>query len=1191
MYFKRIDMHGFKSFAEPVSIDFHEGITCIVGPNGSGKSNISDAIRWVLGEQSPKMLRGGKMEEVIFSGTASRKSRGMAEVTLVVDNSKGILPIDFSEVAITRRMYRSGESEYYINNSSCRLKDIRELIMDTGIGVDGYSIIGQGKISDIVGNKPESRREIFEEAAGIVKYRSKKSEAERKLESTNHNLERVNDIASEIESRIDQLREDSEKATEYVGLRDRFKAIEINITLKNIESLELKNEYMKDDILELENQVEHFRDQKNSIDEDINGNRARSEELDRLGIETRDSLLAKVEEIGNLVNQGQLNIEKKASIDRDTARLEEEIAALDAKTQKEEETSRSLKADKAEVEAGIAHLGDLLADRTKTYEDSLAEMASHASEIEHRKNRIYELQTFAMGKRSEKASLATLRDTLIRRRQHIDEEKTAAAIVESDAEAGKYAANEKKKEILASIADLEREKTDKSSYFDSIADKEATAVRMLEKAKLRSGELSARKKLIEELESTYEGYNNAVKFVMKNLSAMAGVHGVVADLIEVPRGFEVAIETALGAGLQNVVCDDDESAKKAIEKLKVNKAGRLTFLPVKSIRPSRSDLGSGLSEAEGFKGIGVSCIGFDAKYKNIMEYMLGRVVIVDNLENAIKLSKRFGNGLRFVTLEGEVINSSGAITGGNYKSSGPNLLERKSEIRRLEQELSESAAELQKQAEELSRLQSDRRDMAAALGRLDSLKREGEMALLGIENEIKGFEAQLADLAGSKAKWQREIESIESEMTSSGSMIDELDKEAAEAESESRALEQQADAGAQTQNDKKNRVEELSRIITETKIALNASESERNRIVSLEERISTYLADLASDRKSKISQLKALANARTEIDDSDEQLGIVIREKEDIREELESNLRDIQREKDLITGYLKEITAKRESLEENLTGLQSEKYELDLKLARNEAQVEGYKEKLWEEFEISYLQAIDFKHHEFNMAAAQRESREIRNRMKELGEVNIGAIKEYETVSERYEFLTTQRRDLLEAIASLRKIIDDMDRTIKANFRESFEKISANFEAAFVELFGGGSAELRLEDENKPLECGIEIVAQPPGKKLQNINLLSGGEKTMTAIALMFAVLRAKPTPFCILDEVEAALDDANINRFAEYLKNFSEIQFALVTHQKATMEYADVLYGVTMPEQGISKVLSLRLGSAADDIIGRRQE
>ncbi len=1182
MYFKRIDMHGFKSFAEPVSIDFHEGITCIVGPNGSGKSNISDAIRWVLGEQSPKMLRGGKMEEVIFSGTASRKSRGMAEVTLVVDNSRGILPIDYSEVAITRKMYRSGESEYYINNSSCRLKDIRELIMDTGIGVDGYSIIGQGKISDIVGNKPESRREIFEEAAGIVKYRSKKTEAERKLESTNHNLERVNDVAAEIESRIGQLREDSEKASEYIVLRDRYKANEINITLKNIESLELKSEYMKDDLLELDNQIDHYKDQKTALDEDISNNRARSEELDRAGIEARDRLLEQVEEIGNLTNTGQLNAEKKAAIDRDTVRINEEIAMIDSKLEKETAASHELRTAKSEIEHSIARLAEALANKTKAHEESLALLTNHIEESESRKNRIYELHTLMMGKNSEKASLETLKDTLSRRGVQISAEKADSERLAHEAETKKKEAASRRDAIAAEVEKLEREGSGKAHRLGTVQEQERETAQQVERSRLKHGDAAARKRLIEELESSYEGYNNAVKFVMKNLNAMNGIHGVVADLIEVPAGYEVAIETALGATLQNVVCEDDMSAKNAIGKLKANKAGRLTFLPVKSIRPSRVNYRAELANSDGFKGIGVSCVKFDAKYADIMEYLLGRVVIVDDLDHAVRLSKNSAPGLRYVTMEGEIINSSGAITGGNYKTSGPNLLERKSEIRKLEKDLEELEASLAKNRENLTRLQSEKNAIVESMAALENEKRKYEIEMVGIVNEIRTAESQLSDIMADHVKWDRELSSISEEMKSAEAMIRNLEAASANAGNEIRELEHQADEGLQSHEDKKSRVDVLTGEINDTRLALSSADSERSRILSLDARISSYLDELSTDRKSRLLNLENLKKSKSDIEEDEAQLEIRIRDREAAREELESLLRENQHEKELIANYLKEITAKRETLDETLAGFQAEKYELDLKLARNEAQVEGYKEKLWEEFEISYLQAIDFRHHDFNMAAAQRESREIRNRMKELGEVNIGAIKEYETVSERYEFLTTQRNDLLEAIASLRKIIDEMDRTIRMKFRESFEKISANFEAAFVELFGGGSAELRLEDDSRPLECGIEIVAQPPGKKLQNINLLSGGEKTMTAIALMFAVLKAKPTPFCILDEVEAALDDANINRFAEYLKNFKEIQFTLVTHQKATMEYADVLYGVTMPEQGISKVLSLRLDSMA---------
>lgn len=1180
MYFKRIDMHGFKSFAEPVSIEFHDGITCIVGPNGSGKSNISDAIRWVLGEQSPKMLRGGKMEEVIFAGTANRKSRGMAEVTLVIDNSTGILPIDYAEVAITRRMYRSGESEYAINNNQCRLRDIRELIMDTGIGVDGYSLIGQGKIADIVSNKPESRREIFEEAAGIVKYRTKKAESERKLEASNANLERVNDIITEIESRIDGLKEDSEKASEYLVLRDRYKELEINVTLKNIENIELKNEYIKDDLAELTNQINELKEDKASIDAEIIENRNRNEELGALGNETRDRLLLSVEKINSLVNQNQLNQEKLSAIEKSRDRLQEEISALEAKMEKEKENAGEQYAGKRSIDEELAVLEADLAEKIRNYSEITAALSADAEEIDVQKNRIFELHSMISNKNSEINSLLSLQGTLDKRREQILSEK------ETDGASGREL-SERYDGALKELASLkerfsamEKESHSLKQKYNEIVLREKQLSKELEELKISIGQISTRKKMIEEMESSYEGYNNAVKFIMK--SNLSGINGVVADLIEVPRGFETAIETALGAALQNIVCEDDRSAQRAIALLKENKAGRLTFLPIQSMRDSNLKYDQGMKNAEGFKGFGVQCIKFDPRYQKVMEYLLGRVIVVDSLDHAVKLSKNSsGSGMRFVTLEGEVINSGGAITGGAFRHNTANLLERKAEAKQLGEKLISMERSKASGDRELEELRTGIVNKQELIQKADREHRETEMELLTRENSISAMLQQLTDLKLSGEKHQKELDNIEGEKKSSESMIDQIKAAVRMAQDEIEEIERRAESGMVKYEERKLQLEAVNEEITKARVAVGTAESRKNHVDQLLARIEAYIRELTEDKQNKERAIQSLEEEKQNLLNGDNSLESEIREKEADKEAIERYLEEIQEEKDAVSKYLNEISAKKEEMDGILNGFQTQKYELEIKQAKYETQLDSYKDKLWEEFEISYLQAIEFKKKEFNLAAAVKESREIKSRIKELGEVNVGAIKEYESVSERYEFLTAQRNDILSAMNSLKQIIDDMDKTIKQSFKESFDQIVMNFESAFTELFGGGAAELRLEDENNPLECGIEIVAQPPGKKLQNINLMSGGEKTMTAIALMFAVLKAKPTPFCILDEVEAALDDANIDRFARYLTNFGEIQFALVTHQKATMEYADVLYGVTMPEQGISKIISLKLGDA----------
>lgn len=1181
MYFKRLEMHGFKSFAEPVVIEFHEGVTCIVGPNGSGKSNISDAIRWVLGEQSPKMLRGGKMEEVIFSGTASRKSRGMAEVTLVIDNSTGILPIDYNEVAITRRMYRSGESEYLINNNHCRLRDIRELIMDTGIGVDGYSLIGQGKIADIVSSKPESRREIFEEAAGVVMYKSKKAESERKLAGANANLERVNDIIGEIEGRIDGLREDSAKAKEYLELKDRYRELEINITLKNVEKLDSSNSTLKEDADQLAENIEKLTAKKKEMDEKLTEGRARNESLEQLGSDARDKLLSKVEEINKLTNKSQLDSEKAAAIDRDYARISEEISQLEEKLAREAENAESLEANKDAVLAELKAEEDKLGGKVEAYNRVTEESLKLSETIENAKNQMFSLHSRVSAKRSEAKSMESYKESLAKRKEQILSE--GAEIQESTKAfreaVEKAEARQKENMRLMDEAAEELKSVREDSIFRNNNIKTLTA--QAEDIRIRAGQLTARKKTIEEMENNYEGYNGAVRFIMK--SNIKGIDGVVAELMKVPAGLEIAVETALGAGMQNIVCEKDANAKEAINLLKSNKAGRLTFLPIESVKASPVNVSRAISGAPGFRGLAADLVEYDGKYESVFRYLLGRVAVVDNMDRAVALSKAAGNGLRFVTLDGEIINASGAITGGKYKNATANLLARRSEIEKLKQDIDSMKEEYKGVEEQLDSEKKKAEELASKIEDIETRRRDLELEAADISAKLNMLAESGKDAEQNTAKKERELAAIEQDFENAVKMSEEAFRHADEAEAEIERLNEEINGKLEEYEKIKEKVSEAAEEITAARIAKTDRDNKFESVCQLLSRVQDAIDDFTIQIDDRNDMLEVLEQEKNKLLFNSEDVGDTVKALSEEKMELEDYIARISQEKAVLVEELNTLNAEYYSVGDSLNAYQDQKYQQEIKLAKNETQLDTIKEKLWDEFEISYAQALEFKKENFALAPAVKESREIRNRMRELGDINVGAIKEYEQVSERYGFLTEQRADITAAMDELKAIINDMEKTIKTRFKENFDQIVVNFEEIFKELFGGGHAELRLDDEDNPLEAGIEIIAQPPGKKLQNINLMSGGEKTMTAIALMFAVLKTKPTPFCILDEVEAALDDANIDRFAEYLRKFHEIQFAIVTHQKATMEHADVLYGVTMPEQGISKVLSLRLGDKFD--------
>ena len=1181
MYFKRIEMHGFKSFAEPVVIDFHEGVTCIVGPNGSGKSNISDAIRWVLGEQSPKMLRGGKMEEVIFAGTASRKSRGMAEVTLVIDNSTGILDIEYNEVAITRRMYRSGESEYLINNNQCRLRDIKELIMDTGIGVDGYSIIGQGKIADIVSNKPESRREIFEEAAGVVMYKSKKAEAERKLEASNANLERVSDIVSEIEGRIDGLREDSAKAKEYLELRERYQDLEINITLKNIEKLETANDSIRGDARELTASIEKLGTRKQTLDGEISEERQKNERLEQLGNESNSALIAKIDELNQITNKSQLDGERLRAMERDAARINGEIAELESKLETEQENGETLSQKQEEIRVRLTNEEQRLQEKIQGYNEITARVLAQSEQVEEQRNEMFSLHSRAVSKRSEAASMESYRTSLQKRKEQLlaegAEQEQSTRAFEADQKkdlAEQEAAAARAQRIASAMEQLKQERADLMRVISEEAKK-------LDDTRIRVSQLAARKKTIEEMEHNYEGYNGAVRFVMK--AGMPGIEGVVGDLMKAPAGYETALETALGGAMQNIVCQKDGHAKEAIRSLKANKAGRLTFLPMESVKGGGVTVPGQVRQYAGYLGIGAELAEFAPQYQGIFNYLLGRVAVVDNMDSAIALSKIAGNGIRFVTLDGEIINAGGAITGGRYKNASANLLARKSEIAALAEQVETLQQAYQKGMHQNQERQARQEEISDQLQKMEEERRQKELEISALQAKIAAQRQNFRDVEQAGTKREKELLSIEHDSADMEKMLDELLREIERSEAGHREAETQLTQTMQALELLKTEAAEASEEITKARIAKQDQENQFSASEELLRRVCAAAEELRGQIAERETRLADMDKEKHEIlfsaDNSEELFQKCSSEKA----ELEDYIARLNTERASLTAALNAKTDEQAALGETLRAYQDQKYQQEIRLAKNETQLDTLKEKLWDEFEISYAQAMTFKKEEFVMSTATKESREIKNRIRELGDVNVGAIKEYEQVSERYGFLTEQRADILEAMQELQTIIGDMDRTIRTKFKENFDQVVIHFEEIFKELFGGGQAELRLDDENHPLEAGIEIIAQPPGKKLQNINLMSGGEKTMTAIALMFAVLKTKPTPFCILDEVEAALDDANIDRFANYLKNFHEIQFAVVTHQKATMEHADVLYGVTMPEQGISKVISLRLGDDFD--------
>ena len=1182
MYFKRLEMHGFKSFAEPVIIDFHEGITCIVGPNGSGKSNISDAVRWVLGEQSPKALRGGKMEEVIFNGTESRRPRGMAEVTLVIDNSTSILDIEYKEVAITRRMFRSGESEYLINDNPCRLKDIRELIMDTGIGVDGYSIIGQGKISDIVSNKPESRREIFEEAAGIVAYKTRKQETERKLAGTKNNLERIDDIVGEIEGRIGGLKEDSIKAKRYLELKEHYKDLEINIILRNIESTLHKNNEYSGDISELGNKLDSINRQRKQADESFQELQKRNGVLEELSSDLNRKLIENKDKMNSISSESRLNHEKLLHLSKEEERLSGEVSNFAELIAAGEKELENLRTELTVIDENLADAEKRLQEKIYLYDSVTGESSKFSNIIDDNNEKIISLNSEAASKKSEVKSYKSYQYTLEDRKERLQTE--LEKLQENQAKSTSEL-DEKNREIER-LQRLQNEiKEKRQSQLENrqkLEQEELYLRRKLEELKICQSRTETRLHTIEEMEQNFEGYNYAVKYIMR--CGISGIEGVVGEMINVPEGYETAVETALGAAMQNIVVADDDCAKKAITALKVSQSGRLTFLPVDSINSKKAVLDGSITSDHGFCGIGSELIDFEPRYKKIFDYLLGRVAIVKDLNSAILLSKRGSNGVRFVTLDGEVINSGGAITGGRYKNKSANLLERKNEISKLKNLLHSQEIGI----DETSKKLNEKKDALSEMIRISKEDveriRKCEISIARVKDGITYLENVIADIKLNAEKNEKEIIQIDRDLSEMSDVILKFDEESRAAQSEIEKIGKEMDEILQKHQKNKKAIEFANQGITEARIDVNLWEEKRNNLNGNIEKNKEAAERLRVRSEEQVDKLSDIREDKGKLEQGTGGSNMQLERLKVKLLELQEDIEKVSLEKSEVGVKLGELGNEitRTDRESNL--YRDQKYQLEIKKAKNDTQLDNMKDKLWNEFEISYAQAGDLRKEEFVMSSAVKESREIRKELKEIGDVNVGAIEEYKQVSKRYEFLTEQREDILKAMEELEDLVNNLDKTIMRSFKENFNKVEENFENVFEELFGGGYAELRMENENNPLESGIEIVAQPPGKKLQNINLMSGGEKTMTAIALMFAVLKTKPTPFCILDEIEAALDDKNIDKFSHYLRKFAETQFALITHQKATMEHADVLYGITMPERGISKVLSLRMGDYDPD-------
>jgi len=1186
LYLKRLELQGFKSFAEKIRLDFNNGITAVVGPNGSGKSNIADAIRWVLGEQSIKTLRGSKMEDVIFAGTEHRKPLGFAEVTIVLDNSDSTLPIDYDEVAITRRVYRSGESEYLINKTNCRLKDITELLLDTGIGKDGYSVIGQGRIDEILSTRSEDRRQIFEEASGIMKYKVRKQEAEKKLELTRQNLERINDIITELEAQLDPLREQSEKARRFLDLREELKVLEVNVYLDSMKKSRERLETLEQQLKTVQDQM---NDENKKREEITLSNREKTDLLKSLDEKLEAAKQMYYETESNLErcnSEISLSKEKIANLMQNIERLDTEKAELNEKIEALENEEANKQNRLKYLEKQLEDYSSKLAAYEKQMEELLKTLDEEERKIELLKSEIMDKMDIYSDKKLQISNLRTHIENMQKRQRSIDSE-VYQNIVEKDRE------KMKKEELAESIRKADMLIKEHREKISALSVERGETDRMLSELRTKQSKInsdiqfkSSRVRTLREMEQRLEGYNRSVREVLQACHASPqfgkGIHGALAQLIEVDRKYETAIEISLGGALQNIVTQTEEDAKKAIEFLKKNKLGRATFLPISSVEGKGFDtqtLGR-IKQCEGFCGIASDLVRHDPQYTGIIRSLLGKVVVIDDLDNGIKMARKFGYSFRIVTLEGDLLNTGGAMSGGSIENRGTGILTRNREIGELDEELKT----LKQQETEVS---NDIRLLTEDISRIDA-----EIAL--IEKEIKDNElikirdeSHLAQTDENIGKLSARIEMLRQEKEQLERQIKETEDELVKYELELLQTEQEINEAKKTVSEFQEKHKEgqavrdaLHQDITDFKISVNSILESIAGVKENADRLRTEKENMERSIGKKESEQDRFRNEIRKLEEQIEGLNARIKKHIEEKSGKTFEIDRLTEERKILEEDIYDIVNKINDINKTILLLQEEYSRTEVKKTRLEAEMEALQDKIWNEYELTYSTALELKKDIGSHSAAQKRISELKNMIKDLGPINVGSIDEYIKTKERYEFMNSQRNDMEQAREKLRRVISEMTSIMKKQFLEQFELINKNFNDVFRELFNGGKAGLTLVDRENVLESGIEIEAQPPGKKLQNMMLLSGGERAFTAIALLFAILRLKPTPFCVLDEIEAALDEANVFRFVEYLKNYScNTQFIVVTHRKGTMEGSDVLYGVTMEEHGVSKVVSMKMG------------
>lgn len=1184
LYLKKIEIYGFKSFADRTDLFFDNGITTIVGPNGSGKSNIADAVRWVLGEQSAKTLRGGKMEDIIFNGTEKRKPVGFAEVSLTLENSDKALRIEFTEVTITRRIFRSGESEYYINRAGCRLKDILELFMDTGIGKEGYSIIGQGRIDEILGTRSEDRRAVFEEAAGVVKYKVRKLESEKKLDQTNQNLLRLEDIVEELTLQLGPLNEQSETAKRYMKMQEKSKHLEINFFLYQYHKIKIK----MNDATQTLSSLNALYEQKNSffskleslIEKNSMDTSQLHQEINSIQKQTYETNLY----IQNAEGEYRVLQEQVNYIHKENIKTEIEITQVKEQHQdlKDRRTTiqSKLEMDDLDIENAekyvsqqndeIVHLSAILSQMEIDLESSQTSIIDSLNQLSDLKSNLVRYDTL-------KVNVCKRLDEVQNLMQKIRSQKAMQEQVEQDSLHHIDLMIENKMNLIEQRHKIEEALVISNQQLQMLNEKLKT-----DHANIQT--LISKLAMLTELKKDYDGFQLSVKHIMLDTNVQKDIKericGVIAEMIQVPHEFEKAIETSLGPSLQYIVTETPQESQYLIEYLRKNRYGRATFLPLTAIkgRNLHEDERKLLSQ-KGIVGIASDLIGYDPKYKEIFSSLLSRTVIVDNLDIAIALAKRSRYGFRIATLEGDIINTGGSMTGGSMQSKFSSILGRGREITETNENLTAFQVKYKQLMVQIENMNSNKKKIEEQLSTIQT-----EMHKIEIDH-VKEFE-QLKKIRENIQIFDIEIVKLGKENEQLQVDLDDLDTHITHFEKQQIKLETQ---NSGTQRQVLHSQENIDKLKREKEVGMQELTSSRIQLVTLRNRYQNHIDEKQQIEKELMSFAENINSKRIEYENNDDKIVELTNCIENQKQKMENHiiqldnlnrvLQDKQLQRETIVNEVKTLEADKKGLQVEISDCMEKRYRIELQIAKLDVDLENLQNHIWDDYEISYRNALPYQDDQLVAHQLSNDIAKIKKEIKELGNINVNAIEEYKKLQERHSFLQAQCSDLVQAQIHLRGIISELLSMMETQFRQQFVLMNENFNQVFQKLFNGGKAELILQNETDILNCGIEINAQPPGKKLQSLLLLSGGERALTAIALLFAILDLKPTPFCLLDEIEATLDDTNINNFAHYLQEYAQkTQFVIITHRKGTMEASNTLYGISMEEKGISRMISVKL-------------